>query len=308
MCYPPNFNHNLNLVAHYSLDKVKDGSVIYVWNIVWRNFVLEEIPKIKSKFKVIFSGQDFIFPYLTQRQPHLEFVGYVDELLSKPYLQGIYAVNCDYIHPKVFPIPIGIPRSMPFVPNGVKDWIGWTCDLWRYDDIVTYFNSCTPTSIMEKMRVKKNSDKLLYASYTSCNSGCHHEKCNPGAPNYQPHTRIRHRLDKYLEKAGFKKSELTQWYEFISDMSQYKFVMSPPGTGPDVYRTAEGILTGTIPILIHCPKSIESLWKTLPVLVIDSFEEINPENLEEQYKRISSRNDYDFSILTTEYWRRKLRE
>ena len=83
-------------------------------------------------------------------------------------------------------------------------------------------------------------------------------------------------------------------------MKQYKFVMEPPGRCIDGYRTFEALPLGTIPIVLS--SSIDHLRKDLPILIINDFSELTPENLEKEYERIISRNDYRFELLTIDYW------
>ena len=294
-------DHPMNTFAPaFQASLLKDGDVVFVFNHFWKTFVDTCIPHIKNKIKIILHGGYCIFPYMSHTVRDMMFFDYEKELLDNPYIEAIYACNCDYSHPKVHAIFIGLPRSIPLLPPGKNiDHIGWTVDSWRYDEMSYFFgDTCSIGTIMTKIRAKKDTDKLMYTNYTVCNTD------NPG---YLPHKNIRRELDCYLERNNIKKDKMCEFYEYIDVMKRYKFVLSPPGMGPDVFRFFESILVGTIPILFRSPKPLEDLWKTLPVLVIDHFWQINEKYLNEQYDIISSRDDYDFRPLLASYWREKIR-
>ena len=86
------------------------------------------------------------------------------------------------------------------------------------------------------------------------------------------------------------------YYDLIS---QYKFVLSPPGAGEDCHRTWEALYVGCIPVVIK--SSISELYEGLPVLVVDSWDDINKTFLNQKWKEMSERK-YDMSKLTPEYW------
>jgi len=82
-------------------------------------------------------------------------------------------------------------------------------------------------------------------------------------------------------------------------MTQYKFILSPPGAGEDCHRTWEALYVGCIPIVQS--SAINELYEDLPVLVVDSWDDINEEFLNQKWKEMSERK-YDMSKLTLEYW------
>jgi hypothetical protein len=55
-------------------------------------------------------------------------------------------------------------------------------------------------------------------------------------------------------------------------LSRSKFVLSPPGAGPDCFRTWEAIYLGAIPIVLRSHWPFNHL--ALPVLVVESFENL----------------------------------
>jgi len=66
--------------------------------------------------------------------------------------------------------------------------------------------------------------------------------------------------------------EQKSYKEYLEDLASSKFVLSPPGTGLDCYRTWEAILVGCIPIIKSSP--LDSLYANLPVLIVEDWDEI----------------------------------
>jgi hypothetical protein len=74
--------------------------------------------------------------------------------------------------------------------------------------------------------------------------------------------------------------------ENLSNLSRSQFVLSPPGAGPDCFRTWEAIYLGAIPIVLKSHWPFGHL--DLPVIAIDSYSDI--ENVIRNHRR-----DFRFS-------------
>ena len=80
----------------------------------------------------------------------------------------------------------------------------------------------------------------------------------------------------------------------LENLRRSEFVLSPPGVGPDCFRTWEALYLGAVPIVIKSHWPFNHIQ--LPVLVVDSFE-----NLEEDifnYKK----NPPDFDKNWKDYF------
>ena len=93
--------------------------------------------------------------------------------------------------------------------------------------------------------------------------------------------------------------------EFIKELSEFKFVASPKGLGTDCHRTWEAMLIGTIPIIDRSEMS--HLFDDLPVLIIDSWNQITREFLEEKFTEIISKS-YNLKKLYADYWFDQIRK
>ncbi|CAB9526296.1 expressed unknown protein [Seminavis robusta] len=92
---------------------------------------------------------------------------------------------------------------------------------------------------------------------------------------------------------------------YAAELRRSKFILSPSGMGLDCYRHWEAIHMGTIPVLEHLNRTTDAWFRTLgdlPVAWIDSFDNLTPEFLQSEYKRIMGRTDYNYQKLTRQWW------
>lgn len=145
------------------------------------------------------------------------------------------------------------------------------------------------SSIIEGARSKMGSykkDKLLYINFDL--------KTN------------KERVDivKLFEDKSFVyKAERKPFAEYLSDLAESKFVLSPEGTSIDCHRTWESMLVGSIPVVVH--STIDAVFEGLPVLIVDSFEQITEEFLNIKYEEMSQKT-YEYNRLFADYWRKKI--
>jgi hypothetical protein len=80
---------------------------------------------------------------------------------------------------------------------------------------------------------------------------------------------------------------------------EYAFILSPHGGGLDCHRTWEALVLGCIPIVKKSP--IDELYKDLPVLIVEDWNLLTQELLEETIKKYSTIN-FNYEKLTLKYW------
>jgi len=83
------------------------------------------------------------------------------------------------------------------------------------------------------------------------------------------------------------------------NQSQYAFVISPHGNGYDCHRTWEALCLGCIPIMKK--SHISHLFEDLPVLIVDSWENISESLLEHTIKSFKERQ-FNLKKITLSYW------
>lgn len=128
----------------------------------------------------------------------------------------------------------------------------------------------------------QSKDKLVYMNFTDW------------------HMPWRTKIKNYFEKKSFVTHHVRcNFKEYITELAQHKFVISPPGLGPDCYRVWESCLAGTIPIVQH--SHMDKMYEGLPVLLIDNWKEVTEEFLYEKYKEMTAKT-YSQEKLYMEYW------
>ena len=87
--------------------------------------------------------------------------------------------------------------------------------------------------------------------------------------------------------------------EYIGEMSDHLFTISPPGNGIDCHRTWESLYVGCIPIVIK--NSIYNQWQDLPILQVNDYSEVTNELLDKFLAK-----PYIYDKLNIEYWKPKI--
>jgi len=91
--------------------------------------------------------------------------------------------------------------------------------------------------------------------------------------------------------------------EYLDDLQQTQFVLSPRGNGLDCHRTWECILMGAIPVVKS--SDLDPLFEDLPVLIIDNWQEISPRFLRHKYEEMKYRT-YKMEKIFLPYWLNKI--
>ena len=130
---------------------------------------------------------------------------------------------------------------------------------------------------------KITKNKLLYL-----NIGVHtNPKVRTAVVNFFAHK-------KFCSSSAHK-----NWEHYLYDLASSKFVLSPRGNGIDCHRTWEALLMGSFPIVQR--SALDSMFENLPVLIIDEWQQITEDFLENKYKEMSSKQ-YDYQKLFLNYW------
>lgn len=87
--------------------------------------------------------------------------------------------------------------------------------------------------------------------------------------------------------------------EYMDDMSQCKFTISPEGDMHDCYRHWEALLVGSIPIIHKSP--LDNIFTDLPVIIVDNYNEITEDFLNQKYEEIKNKQ-YNLDKIYMKYW------
>ena len=87
--------------------------------------------------------------------------------------------------------------------------------------------------------------------------------------------------------------------EYLHDICSAQFLISPHGNGLDCHRTWEALYLGVIPVVKK--STLDPLYKDLPVLIVDEWEEVTREFLEKKYIEMADKA-YKLEKLFCNYW------
>lgn len=126
--------------------------------------------------------------------------------------------------------------------------------------------------------------------------------------NFETQTNFQKRLPilKNFAKKNFCYNPPKKKLEpYLLDMKSSYFVLSPVGNGLDCHRTWEALLVGTVPIVQST--TLNSMYKDLPVLIVDDLKNVNLELLKEKLVEFF---DQEFVMKKTQmnYWKIVLEE
>lgn len=86
---------------------------------------------------------------------------------------------------------------------------------------------------------------------------------------------------------------------FLQSIRNHSFVLCPRGNGIDTHRLWETLYMGSIPIVIR--DIAHSDWTDLPILFVDSWDEVTEEYLRRERDRIES-TQWNMEKLLIGYW------
>jgi len=123
--------------------------------------------------------------------------------------------------------------------------------------------------------------------------------------NFSLHTYPnRSKIMNILLQNGFNENKKLDWDNYIEKLSRHKFCISPRGNGVDCHRIWECLYLGVIPIVEKSPHM--SYFHDLPILFVDSYNDICIEYLNQIYKDFQNKS-FNMDKLSLSYWNRKIR-
>lgn len=184
------------------------------------------------------------------------------KFLDDSTLGAWFTQNADIVnHPKLIPIPIGVANKH------------WAINR-SHDDLMLKLRAQT-AGIKKKF--------LLYVNFVI---------------NTAP--AVRKPIFDYFKTVKFCSWASNRPYEnYLMDLMQSKFVLSPPGNGLDCHRTWEALYMGSFPVVKS--STLDVLLKDLPVVIVHDWHEVTRELLERKYDEFMH-TKFDYSKLYFDYW------
>ncbi|KAJ3108494.1 hypothetical protein HK100_003428 [Physocladia obscura] len=256
---------------------MRDGSVIFVdaWSIV--DFINNIAPQINTRYVLISGDGDGCAPKCELEESRTQ------EYTSSPFLLHWYVMNCDGIEAgngKISCLPIGLSQwqdkkeMMQVAYNqkvGLKNGLEWK---------LVNLSQKHQKYVLASFRVESNPQVRQPVYDLFCNNTS----------------------NQVASVANCQFGEVDQLTFYWKIMAESRFVISPPGLGLDCYRTYESIFMNVIPVVVK--SSLDSIYDKLPVLILDRWEDLTIELMEETEKNFTTMK-FDFRKLYVDYWYHK---
>jgi hypothetical protein len=257
-------------IAIYDFSSLRDGDTVYVHNNALLSF--SKIVSTIERQIILVSGccdhtiPDDVFPSLT------DFLA----LLSNDKIIRWYAQNCVYIHEKLVKLPIGMDYHTMY-NNSNHEWGSRKTPHAQEVELMEIRTKSVPFHERE-VKIYSNCQFLMWTRY-----------------GYQRLEAIQTIPTHLLVLEASKVDRVTTW----TNQSRYAFVLSPHGNGLDCHRTWEALNLGCIPIVKT--SAIDDLYTDLPVLIVNTWSEVDDDLLTTTVERFRSKT-FAYEKLTMSYW------
>lgn len=244
-----------------TIETIEENESLYICSAALPIFFSYFFPKIKNRFILVTGDSD-----ITIKE---------NNYINDDRIIHWFAQNCEFIHPKITAIPIGIDYHTLFFNN--------LPNLGKME---------TPeeqeqTLIGIRKEMKHFVERKIY-----CYSNFHF--------TLERNADRKIAFDTIPKKCVFYEKEFTKRTDSWRRQTEYAFVISPLGHGMDCHRTWEAILLGCIPVVRTSP--LDSLYEGLPVLILDNWEELSETLLVKTVEEFSTRS-FCYEKLEIEYWK-----
>lgn len=233
---------------------MRDGDVIYLRSDNVEDFAQHIHPQLKIRYILLSHDSDVSVPNGT----------FSTNMLQDPQLIRWFALNPKISHPKLEALPIGI------MPRGHPDGSG-ELDIW--EKLLRNRKSPYLPSIPHVATDPSSSPRnlSLYMNLTPGNSVLRQKV-------YDKLVKIKNEdkeSDGNLPIVHIVTQENRRSSEgFLFDLTNSRFVISPPGIGEDCFRTWESVILGAVPVVFNST-NMADLWQKAPIMAMNHLEDIS---------------------------------
>ena len=268
-----------------------------------------DFAKVSSGIRMPFvlltrSNLDELIPY-PDSDRHEDYLSSYSTILEHKQLVGWWGSNKVIQHPKLIALPLGAKwqwHSTEF--HGEDDTKALVSKLLSYYalDVMYNFFGKTRERLIYVSMTEGSSDNANYAPWR----GSRRKAAQALRDNFPDTSDVDFDTDRRPMISNLKGCDgHPELEKYLVHLQHYKFVLSPAGNGPDAHRTWEALMMGCIPVVLKGP--FDELYSGLPVLMLNSWDELTPEVLEQAYINFRyGRHNYSFDKLFTPYWFRTI--
>jgi hypothetical protein len=259
------------------ISKIPEGEYVTCQRIV-EHCRATQIPYIKpDPIKAGYSlvsnmGWNGFYDLVNLRDVKVLVTGYSDHpigqqetlILDEPGLEKWFANNIDLQHPKLIAVPLGLPNEV---------------------DFPIYGNTRRLYKAAQEVKMVKN---MAYMNW----------KCETFPSERQKVYNLF--KDKPWVTAGTLDLTEDGHWKYLEDIHNHKFCICPRGNGVDTHRMWEALYLGAIPICRH--SAALQQFSDLPIMFVDEWSEVTPDNLECVYEDFLKR-DWNVDKILMSYWK-----
>jgi len=256
---------------------------IYVCNTAIPNFaknLKEYSKKIQYKFILVSGDSDDTCPD-DLFEDEIDFKNFIEnDKIIHWYLQNCILTT----HPKLTQLPIGLAFHQ------------------KYDEDIKEEAAKIISPVKQELfLIQTHKDSLPFwkrerKCYINFNFIVNYSRSKYGYDRYEA-------IHKIPNNIVFSEKQIVSKEITFTNQSKYSFVVSPFGNGLDTHRTWEALVLGCIPIVKTSP--LDSLYIDLPVLIINDWNYINEELLENtinDFKEKHEKGKFNYDKLLLKYW------
>ncbi len=260
--------HFVIIPPNFSYEILKRDAIIFC-KTDYLDFLFENLRFSNRKYILITHASDFTIDF--------------GRFSQKPNcIKKWFAENAEYNHPDLLPVPIGIENHSD--ENGCGKGV-------HIDENIKIL-----TEKQEYFKNKKKIEDTIFCSFRIHYHFASGTWTNP----------YRENIISDLEQNGvkyFQPDTVLSFNDFSEKLTDYKFIICPPGNGIDTHRTWETLYMGCIPIIL---KNRMFQFYNLPILTVNNWIDLTPELLLNYTKVLKGRDFNNHEELTMSYWRKRI--
>lgn len=203
-----------------------------------------------------------------------------------PKIKSKYIIithNSDYSVPGIFADYLDDEKILAWYGINVEN-----CDHRKLQQIpIGIANKCWPHGNVKTIKKKQLEsfprDILLYMNFS--------------AGTYR--TERDYVANLFANKSFCVSSSSKRFDLYLEDLARSYFVLSPRGNGLDCHRTWEALLMGAYPIVRS--SSLDPLYEGLPVVIVQSWEEVTEDFLHKKYEEMRLMK-FQTERMYIDYW------
>ena len=263
------------------LKSVKEGDSVYITLEALHGFCETFLPTLQTRIVLVTGDTDKYISdkaYLGNYFSDYNITWY-QPILDNPFIVKWFVTNCMLEHPKIVHLPYGLDYHT-LAERDIYPWGKKASPVQQETELLEVVHSAAHFT---------NRRKPIYSNFHF---------------NYQRGDR-REAMDEIpSDLIYYEPGQLTRNDSF-RNQSEFVFIASPWGNGPDCIRTWEGLILGCIPIVKRSPMC--AVFDDLPVLIVDKWSDVTEQLLLETIRRLSTMS-FMYEKLTLEYWVKRIKD